>query len=104
MNTNTVINNIDISREKILYFLKEIQKQLIGYNSIQVDDLKKIIAIIYQQETLTEKDLEIHNLIINICSNINQTTKIYNGTINYETNCAEIFLSLLNFKLVEGLN
>ena len=100
MNTNIVINNIDISRKNILYFLEEIQKQLINYNSICIDDLKKIINIIYQQKTLNDKDLEIENLIINICKNINNVTRIYNGNLECETNPFEIFPILLNIKLL----
>lgn len=99
MNTN-IIN----SECKVLNFLKQIQKQLINYNSIKLDDLKKIISIDYGQRMTNNKNLEIENLLINVLSLIKKDTKIYSIPDGYETDYTRIFVGLLNSRIIEELN
>ena len=95
--------NIIESEFKILNFLRQTQKQLINYNSLKLDDLKKIISIDYGQRMTGNKNLEIENLLINILGLINQNTRIYSIPDYYETDYTKIFIGLLNSRIVEEL-
>lgn len=99
MNTNIIESEF-----KITNFLKEIQKQLINYNSIKLNDLKKIISITYGQKITNGQNLEIDNLLINILSLIKENTRVYDIPNNYETNYSKIFVGLLNSRIIEELN
>lgn len=107
MNINTddidLIVNTELSI-KILNFLQNIQKQLINYNSIRVDDLKKINAIAYGQATTQNTDSSITNLLIDIQKNINQDTRVYDYSQQYEYDYHNILLGFLNSRLIEEIN
>lgn len=98
MNTNIIE-----SENKILNFLRHAQKQLLDYNSIKLDDLKKIISIDYNERVLNNQNLEIDNLVINILGLITADTNVYNIPNEYETNYYKIFAGLLNTRIVEEL-
>ena len=102
------INMVDIDTNdltiKILNFLQDIQKQLINYNSIRLDDLKKITAIAYGQKSSSTSDITIDNLLMDIQKNINQDTRVYDFSENYEEDYKNIFLGFLNSRIIEEMN
>ena len=107
MNINMVDMNIIHDGNfsvKILNFLQDIQKQLINYNSIRLDDLKKINAIAYGQATSDNENKAITNLLIDIQKNINQQTRVYDCSKSYEYNYYNILLGFLNSRIVEEIN
>ena len=107
MNINMVdIDLIDTNdlTIKILDFLQNIQKQLINYNSIRLEDLKKVNAIAYGQKNSFQSNIAIDNLLTNIQGNINQDTRVYDFSENYEKDYKNIFLGFLNSRIIEEIN
>lgn len=103
MNINMDDINL-LAQEKILIFLEDVQKQLINFNSIRLDDLKKINAIAYGQTNSQNSNMEITNLLTNIQKNINQYTRVYDYSNKYNTNYQSILAGFLNSRIIEELN
>ncbi len=103
MNTNMDDINL-IAQNRILIFLQDVQKQLINFNSIRLDDLKKINAIAYGQTNSQNSNMEITNLLINIQKNINQYTRVYDYSNKYDTNYQNILAGFLNSRIIGELN
>lgn len=107
MNINMVDTEIIIDENpsvKIINFLQDIQKQLINYNSIKLDDLKKINAIAYGQASSLNSDIVITNLLTDVQRNINQNTRVYDYSDKYEYDYKNILLGFLNSRLIEEIN
>ena len=87
MNTNIEIND---SINNILIFLKEKLAQLIEFNSISQDDIKKICTIAYGLKE--NYNFYIDNYLINIFGQINYDTKIYTNDLIIDKNLANIYI------------
>lgn len=98
---NTSMNE---NEKKIIIFFKDILKQLINYNSIEVDNLKLLCYTLYKEKNSSEKHLEIDNLCTIILSYINHNTKVYMTSFqNFENNMQNILSTYINNEIKKTL-
>lgn len=94
MNTN--MDNYN-SEDQVEICFREILKQIINYNSIEVDQLKLLCYTLYKDQTSEQSNKKIFNLIISIFSYITPDTKVYKTlSDNYEIDLSTIYNTYIN--------